>query len=482
MEGRGAADLVAESRALVSCYSGPYAAPWHYRGEDARRDMRGFRVDHLSTDPKDALLDDPSAPPLPMEQERADHVLTNGARLYNDHGHPEYSTPECSTIMDVVVHDRAGESIVLDCAKVRMERGSGKISLFKNNTDFHGSTYGCHENYLMARSRPFGEVLNVFLPYLSTRIIFTGAGKVGHEPKSGTSGYQLSQRADFFTEEASVDTLHRRPIFNTRDEPHADARDWRRLHVISGDANICEYAAALKMGATSLVVKLAEDGWVPEIRLRDPVGSFRSISRDESLRWIVETEDGKSIRATDVQWMYHAAAEKRYAGYSADADWTLRSWRETIALLEEEPAALADRVDWVAKKILIDQYKDSEGELDDDHLQSIDLAYSNIDPHEGFREMLEQGGHMIRLSTEDSVMKAKKDPPETTRAAIRGYLVSHFSESLGSIGWSGAVIRQENESWFADLAPFLMQDRIDDAMVTLREARDLEGLIAAFKQ
>ena len=213
MEGKGAGDLVSEARAVVRAYPGKAACPWYYRGEDPRNDMRGFHVDKLTQDPEDAQFDEPGKKPLPVEEERADHVLVNGARLYNDHGHPEYSTPECASLLDLVTHDKAGERIVWESAQARMAQpGVGRVQIFKNNTDFHGSSYGTHENYLVRRDVPFADLLSGLLPFFCTRILYAGAGKMGIEPNGDKGVYQLSQRADFFTEEASVDTLHRRPI------------------------------------------------------------------------------------------------------------------------------------------------------------------------------------------------------------------------------------------------------------------------------
>jgi len=215
VEGKGASDLMEESRVLVRAYPGKSASPWYYQGEDPRNDVRGFHVDRLAQDPDDALLDAPARKQLPVQEERADRVLTNGARLYNDHGHPEYATPECGSLHDLVTHDKAGERVILAAAKARMEdtgARAGRIRIFKNNTDFHGSSYGTHESYLTSRDIAFADLLAGLLPFFVTRIIYAGAGKLGVEPNGSPSVYQLSQRADFFTEEASVDTLYRRPL------------------------------------------------------------------------------------------------------------------------------------------------------------------------------------------------------------------------------------------------------------------------------
>jgi proteasome accessory factor A len=478
VSGHDAEDLMAESRALVSAYPKPFASPWNYRVEDPRKDMRGFRVDHLNRDPIDAQFDDPKSKPLPAEVERADRVLVNGARFYNDHAHPEYCTPECTGIIDLVAHDRAGEEIVLDCAKRRAEAGLA-VSIYKNNTDFHGSSYGCHENYLLSRESQYGLVVAHLTPFLITRQVYAGAGKVGVEPSGNEKTiYQLSQRSDFFTEEASVDTLHRRPIINTRDEPHADPRKWRRVHVICGDANCSEYATALKVGTTSLVIGLIEMGAAPKFALDGAVRAIKEISRDQTWKWILKLQGGKTISAIDVQREYLNAACEIYAGFSADADWTLREWGATLTALERNPRDLANKLDWVAKRVLIDEYLDSEGmQWDEAHLQSIDLAYTNIDHEEGFRDALESAGQLVRLSNPEDVERAKGIAPTNTRAILRGELIRKFRESIGTISWSGVVFRTEEASWLADLSDYLSPESIKDPLAAIERAESLDDLM-----
>jgi len=448
VEGKGAGDLVAEARAVVRAYVGKVACPWYYKGEDPRNDMRGFHVDKLNVDPEDAKLDAPDYKPLPVEEERADRVLVNGARFYNDHGHPEYSTPECASLLDLVVHDKAGERIVLAAARARTEQpGAGQVHIFKNNTDFHGSSYGTHENYLIPRETPFAQLLSGLLPFFATRIIYTGAGKLGIEPRGDAGLYQLSQRADFFTEEASVDTLHRRPLVNTRDEPHTDPRDWRRLHVICGDANMSEYATALKIGTTYLVTSLLEQGWQPWVRLKQPTEAIKTISRDQSYKWLVEAESG-TIGAVDIQRVYLAAAKEKLSGRGADTDWTLREWERTLDGLESDPLSLGNRLDWV----------------------------------EGLYYALEQAGEMVRLTDDATVAAAMTQPPANTRAAIRGHLVDKLADSIGVLGWNRVVLRTEQESWMVDLDDYLTPEAVAQAMTDLQAADTLEDLIRRFRQ
>lgn len=481
VEGKGAHELVSESRCVVNAYQGRFARPWSYRTEDPRSDMRGYRVERLQYDPDDAKFDDPQAPPLPVEQERADHVLTNGARLYNDHGHPEYSTPECASLADIVAHDKAGEKIVWACAREHQKATGLAVKIFKNNTDFHGSSYGTHENYLIGRDRPFGEVVSALVPFLVTRILYTGAGKVGIEPRGKSGAYQLSQRADFFTEEASVDTLHRRPLVNTRDEPHADPRKWRRLHVIAGDANLSEYAIALKIGTMSLVGSLIDSGWSADFQIKNPVEAIKTLSRDADYRWTVRLVDGAETNAVDIQRRFLDAARKNLAGAGPDVDWTLREWGKTLDALESDPMSLCDRLDWAAKKALIDEYlADEQMEWDDYRLQALDLAYCDVDPEESLYQALVDAGQLQRVVTDDAIEEAVVSAPKDTRAAIRGELVCRYAEQIGNVGWSRVVLRTESESWVADLDPYLTPEKTAEGLAAIRRVSDLSELIESF--
>ncbi|MCA1597380.1 MAG: proteasome accessory factor PafA2 family protein, partial [Chloroflexi bacterium] len=376
---------------MVRSYPRVAAGPWDYRGEDARRDMRGYRVDHLTQNPDDARYDKPTNQHRSVQDERSDRVLQNGARLYNDHGHPEYATPECTTLRQLVAHDRAGERIVLECARIRSRAGS-PVTIYKNNTDYHGMSYGCHESYLFPRETAFDSVLSGMLPFLVTRQLFAGAGKVGAEVRaSAVPVFQLSQRADYFSVVASVDTLYQRPIFNTRDEPHADPRQFRRLHVICGDANLSEYTTALKVGTTALCLELVQSGWQPPFAIANPVAAIQDLSRDQSWQWYVTLESGKKVRATEVQRAYLEAAASR-EGHSGDEDtqWVLTEWAAVLDALESDPLELADRIDWVAKRSLLEQFLKEEGlDWSDEMAQSLDLEYHNVDREHGLYYGLE---------------------------------------------------------------------------------------------
>jgi Pup amidohydrolase len=444
VEGAVATDLVAESREVVKAYKGRFASPWNYRAEDPRNDVRGFHVDRLSQDPTDAQFDRPADRAQSPTEDRCDRVLPNGARLYNDHGHPEYSTPECADLRSLVAHDKAGERIVLECARARAAAIGKHIDIFKNNTDFHGASYGTHESYLLRRGVAWEQVVHNLAPFLATRILYAGAGKVGIEEKGAHAClYQLSQRADFFSVLQSVDTLHNRPLVNTRDETHGDARHFRRLHVIAGDANMSEYATALRVGATNLVVALIESGWQTSVALRDPVRAIKQVSRDETLRWLVETENGDTASAIDVQRAYcRAARELELPG----SEWVLDEWQATLDTLEDDPMSLHDRLDWVAKRVLLDEFAEAEG-LDWAHdalsLQSLDLAYHNVDSEAGLYSALVETGAMETLVADEEIEAARCDPPRHTRAALRGLIVRRFADKIRTVSWGGFAVEED---------------------------------------
>ena len=467
-------ELANAAREIVESWDGVACPRWDYSHEDPKRDMRGFRVKRLATDPRDDAIE--RAAPCPTTPSGpCDRILTNGARLYHDHGHPEYSTPECCTLRDIVAHDKAGERVVLRCAQLFAARKGALVKVFKNNTDYHGMSYGTHENYLLKRDVPFAEVMSALVPFLCTRIIFTGAGKVGCECNvahhHSNVQYQLSQRADFFTEVASPDTQYQRPILNTRDEPHADERKYRRMHIIAGDANMSEYATALKVGTTALVLELIECGWRPDIELRNPVEAVRGISHDPSWQWLVDLTDGRSIRAVEVQRIYLDAAQRMLAGVDGDTDWVLTEWQLTLDELEAEPMKLANRLDWVAKKQLLNMFVESEGlSWDDDVLKSLDLEYHNVEPSAGLFYALQAKGWMKRIVTDEMINTAIEHPPSDTRAYIRGLCISQFASAVNRASWSYIELNENGHAYALDLSRL-----IGDAVIEIIEALQRHG-------
>jgi proteasome accessory factor A len=277
-----------------------------------------------------------------------------------------------------VTHDKAGERVLLQCARRRSEQLGVEVLLYKNNTDFRGHSYGCHDNYLMARSVPFDYVRASLIPFNVTRQIFAGAGKMGIETEAGLrdpAQYQLAQRSDFFSVEASVDTMHQRPLVNTRDEPHADPTKYRRLHGIVGDANMSEYATALKLGTTSLVLDCIEQQVVPaSLALAKPIDAIKHISHDPSYAWTVTMADGRVSNAIAVQREYLALAQKHAAVRDADTEWVLNEWERTLDALARDPMELVGDLDWVTKKWLLETFVEEEGlDWGDPWLRSLDL-------------------------------------------------------------------------------------------------------------
>ena len=458
VEGLGANDWINESIAVVKSHAGVSSTGWNYRAEDSRRDMRGYTVSALSMNPDDAQFDTPGVPSRSVEEERSDRVLINGARFYNDHGHPEYATPECRTLRDLVAHDKAGERISFAAAQRRAHQKSLSVSLYKNNTDFHGASYGTHESYLMRRDVPTDALIQALLPFFATRQIFAGAGKAGIEVEKVTNPavFQLSQRADYFSCEASVDTLHNRPLVNTRDEPHSTPRLYRRLHVICGDANMSEYATALKVGTTSLILKLLEEGLTPPLKLEEPVRAVKQISRDITLKTALQQEHGPHLTAIEIQRIYLKEAEKRLRGLDDDTDWTLFEWGAILDALETDPLSLGDRIDWVAKYNLLENFREDEGlKWNDPHIQSLDLAYHDIDPEVGLYYGLEQQGQMRRLVTDARIQSAISCPPNDTRAFLRGGFVEKFASSVRKIGWNGIAFNHKGEDLIFDMNPLV---------------------------
>ena len=383
-----------------------------------------------------------------------------------------------------MAHDKAGERIAFHAAQRRAQQRNLAVTLYKNNTDFHGASYGTHEAYLMRRDVPTDALIQGLLPFFATRTVFAGAGKVGVEnDNSANKGiFQLSQRADFFSVEASVDTLHNRPLVNTRDEPHAAPRLYRRLHVICGDANMSEYATALKVGTTSLVLTLLEAGLLPPVKLVDPVRAAKQVSRDITLKQTLERQGGPPITALEVQRLYQQEAAKRLAGTDEDTDWTLTEWAATLDALEADPLGLADRLDWAAKFKLLDEFRESEGmDWNDPYLQSLDLEYHNIDPEQGLYYGLEQEGQMRRLVTDARIHAAISCPPADTRAAIRGLFVERFGSSVRSIGWNGIAFRHNDEDFLFDMNT-LVEENVSLLNEEFASAATLDDFVAMMQR
>ena len=491
-------DVVAESIELVRRYTEHGALmKWDYELEDPHLDARGFRAKTLRQDTDEsAYYEIDKNRPLSFEEIKSDLVLSNGARFYNDHAHPEYSTPECTTLHQIVAQDKAGERILAECARRRNEKleAGQEVRLYKNNTDFFGHSYGCHDNYLMRRDIPWDRIVAGVLPFLITRQIFAGAGKMGIEAESaaGQPGvYQISQRADFFSVLVSIDTMNRRPIVNTRDEPHADASRYRRFHVILGDSNMSEWATAMKIGTTALVLHLIERGEAPQLEIAQPVDANKSISRDQTYDWIIELKDGRKISAIDVQRIYLKAAAKidpPSPGYGAashelvseDRQWILREWENVLNDLERDVTLTRDRVDWMAKKFLLNALQEEEKlSWSDPWLQSIDLEYHNVDLERGlFYELVRQGS-VRRVVSEDEIKMSIFNPPETTRAFFRGRSVAKFNDWITSLQWDEIVFGQGAQSRRIALPEAALDARLEALNHAARNGKDFGEFIRA---
>jgi len=376
----------------------------------------------------------------------ANVILTNGARFYVDHAHPEYSTPEVTNALDCVLWDKAGERVMAEAARLAGRvPGTAPVQLYKNNTDNKGASYGSHENYLMRRSTPFADIVRHLTPFFVSRQVVCGAGRVGVGQDGQEDGFQLSQRADYFEVEVGLETTLKRPIINTRDEPHADPDKYRRLHVIIGDANLAEISTYLKVGTTSLVLAMIEDRFVTgSLAVDQPVRSLHAVSHDPSLRHLL-TVDGRTLTAVQLQMEYLDLAKKyvedRY-GADADAQTTdvLARWESVLDRLETDPFLCARELDWVAKLQLLNQFRDRDGlDWDDAKLQLIDLQYSDVRPDKGLYHRLVRLDRMDRLITDAEVSAAMHHPPEDTRAYFRGRCLEKYSDQIAAASWDSVI-------------------------------------------
>jgi proteasome accessory factor A len=423
---------VLTSSVLINSYvaSALKRVRWDYEEESPLRDARGFETVVPAEAPSDEELG------------LANVILTNGARYYVDHAHPEYSTPECTNPRDLVIHDKAGERILeLSIARATQAMPLGqRVLVYKNNTDNKGVSYGTHENYLVDRAVPFPRIVRDITPHFVSRQIYCGAGLLGGNDEIP---YQISQRADFFEVEVGLETTLKRPIVNTRDEPHADPEKYRRLHVIIGDANMSEVATYLKTGVTAIVLMMIEDEAVTEpFALENPVQALRAISHDLSCRRTVRLKDGRAVRAVDIQWGYHEMASKYIARHDVPA-WAadiMQRWEETLAALEEDPMKLERQLDWVAKLSTLSSYRDKHRlEWDDPRLALLDLQYHDIRMDKGIANVLVRNGKLERLSTEAEVQRAIEAPPVDTRAYFRGRCLAQFSQQVAAASWDSVI-------------------------------------------
>ncbi len=410
-------------------------AGWDFENESPANDARGFSATN--------------GQPPQIETHLVNAVLTNGARYYVDHAHPELSTPECANPLELVLYDKAGEEILRRsvASANKYLPAESPVTVIKNNSDGKGNSYGCHENYLMDREVPFSRIAKQIITHFITRIIMIGAGKVGTELAGNSRAipFQLSQRGEFFEEEIGLETTLKRPIVNTRDEPHADPARFRRLHVIVGDANMSEVSTFLKVGTTALVLAMIEDNWLDnaDIMLANPVHAIHQVSQDVGLSTVLELVNGTTATALQLQWQIFELASDyvEQNGLSVLGDEEvgkimMERWESTLESLESDPMSLSDQLDWVAKYRLLQAYMDRHNaSWTDPRLRAIDIQYHDINPEKSLYNRV----GMERLVTDDEINKAVVTPPRDTRAFFRGMCLAKFSNEIASANWDSLV-------------------------------------------
>ena len=427
---------VSASSLLINAYVNATSRKvgWDFEDETPANDARGFDLDNIF------------APEI--ETTLVNAVLSNGARYYVDHAHPEISVPEVTDAAEAVRWDRAADEIVRASMGYAREvlGGDAEVVIYKNNSDGKGNSYGCHENYLMSRETPFGRIATQITTHFVTRQIFCGAGKVGCEQPGRQPSdvpYQLSQRADFFEEEIGLETTLKRPIVNTRDEPHCDPQKYRRLHVIVGDANMSEVATYLKVGTTAIVLAMIEDDQLgDELLLGNPVPAIRQVSHDPSLRRTIMMRDGRRATALEVQWGLLERARKYEqthglspVGELVGAD-VLERWEQVLTGLERDPDSMAHWVDWIAKRRLVDGFRERHGLADDSpKLKAIDLQYHDMRPD---RCLALRVGLDTIVDPADAIT-AMTEPPTTTRAYFRGRCLQKYGDEIVAANWDSLV-------------------------------------------
>lgn len=431
-------DPILASSIIVNAYAqqGHTRINWDFEGETPGIDARG-------------LANLTSFAPV-VETHLANTVLSNGARLYVDHAHPEYSSPECRTPLEATLFDVAGEEVMrraLHVANQSLETHQA-ISLYKNNSDGKGNSYGTHENYLVARDVEFSKIVRAMVPHFVSRQIIIGAGKVGAETESGIESnpeFQISQRAEFFEEVVGLETTLKRPIINTRDEPHADAERFRRLHVIIGDANLSQTATFVKLGSTALLLAVLEDRGIEDFPSppRHAVRAVRAFSLDTSLQHAVLCDDEKRRTAWDFQdqlWnlarVYASVEDTEAVGPPDEVELILTQWREMLDGVRDDADIVADRVDWIAKLRIVNGYRSRYSlEPHDARLRAIDLQYHDLRPE---RSLAQRVG-LRELHTSDAVREAVHNPPPSTRAYFRGQCVARFPDQIVAANWDSVV-------------------------------------------
>jgi proteasome accessory factor A len=434
-------DPISSCVLLVNAYREDHAGEilWDYDQENPLADARGFQVEGEKYTPNQ------------QENIARNKTLINGARYYVDHAHPEYSCPEVTNARDLVIHEKAGERIIEASrreADALLPAGA-QMLIYKNNSDRKGNSYGSHENYLMDRRTSFKQIVEHLMPFLVTRQVYAGAGKVGSENRGHPCDYQLSQRADFFETEVALDTMVKRPIINTRDEPHADREKYRRLHMIVGDANLSEYTIYLRTGVTTLVLAMIEDGAIRKnLSLRDPVRAIKEYSHDPSCRKELPLESGKKLTAVQIQAEYLEMAHQYVASRSVDPETkdVLVRWQHVIEALGRDPMELREQIDWVMKRALIEGFMERKSlDWESPQVQMLDLQYHDLRPDKGLYYLLERQGKAERVVTDEEITTAIRRPPEDTRAYFRGECLRRYGPAVFGVNWDSISFSVDDE-------------------------------------
>ena len=445
---------------------------WDYDEENPLRDARGFDLSRSDADPSQLTDEDLGL---------ANVILTNGARLYVDHAHPEYSSPEVTNPFDAVLWDKAGERIMARAAQLAAASPGGlPLQLYKNNTDNKGASYGTHENYLMSRTTRFADIVTCLTPFFVSRQVFAGAGRLGVGQDGSRTGFQLSQRADFFEVEVGLETTIKRPIINTRDEPHADAEQYRRLHVIVGDSNMSETTTLLKVGSCDLVLRMIEEGFtLRDSTLDNPIRAIRDISVDLTGKKTVKLASGKHVSALDLQGEFLRKATDFAASRGLDDPSTTRVldlWRRTLEAVESGDHSQIDtEIDWAIKHKLITAYVQKHGlDLNHPRVAQLDLAYHDVDPRRGLFGVLAARGLAARVVSDERIEEAKDLPPQTTRAKLRGDFIRAAKEHRRdyTVDWVHLKLNDQAQRTVLCKNPFLAEDP--------RVSRLIEGMEAGF--
>jgi proteasome accessory factor A len=457
LPGQPSANAMLLSAQVVNAYASTLPAgrarraSWDFEEESPLRDARGFDLGGSGAGGAIAqeFID------AEEDAGMANVILPNGARLYVDHAHPEYSSPEVTNPLDAVRWDKAGELVMLEAIRrvATMQGIAATINLYKNNTDNKGVSYGAHENYLCRRDTPFATLVRHLVPFFVTRQIMCGAGRVGLGQDGRTAGFQIAQRSDFFEVEVGLETTLKRPIVNTRDEPHADADRYRRLHVIIGDANLSEISTYLKVGTTALVLDMIEANYLADdLAITAPIRELHAVSHDPTLRHTIALADGRTITALDLQGVYLDRARKFVDDRQGDdADEQTRDvlarWESVLSRLAGDPMQLARELDWVAKLRLLEGYRDRDGlDWDSPRLQLVDLQYSDIRPEKGLYHRLVSRGAMETLLPAEAAETAVATPPDDTRAYFRGECLRRYGQSVAAASWDSVIFDVGRES------------------------------------